>query len=623
MNLRRTATCLVLLTIFSIFSGTLPSNVHAETAAPVAKPYGKPMDGTIRVMLESLGVREALGLTIAGSYTVDGDRGFQFDPGTEIKLGLEGGRITLKAKGVAIDMGGGFTLVRHLQDNGEAPGIYIHESAKDTQYRGDISFGVLPSGGLRVIVTMDIEEYLYGVLPYEMSDYFPIEALKAQAVAARSYAMQRKAANAGKDYDVVDTPNDQVFKGYDVRFLNPIQAVDETRGVVGMVDGGYAEMFYSASNGGQTAMATDVWGKGNYGYLDIREDPYDLENPDSVVKKAVIPKDATKLSDPLYTLLLDVVAQKLFASGRAERADAVGVARVESVEPINPVNTSGRQYKTLRFTVKGSVKKGLADGKFGEPETIDAPIMVDLSFYDQVRGALNIGINASAFDLLEVTETEDAFTLTNRRYGHGVGLSQRGAEWMAGNYGKNHLEILNFYYPGLELVQMTWTEKPLVRAAALPESLGYAAARPTPAPTPAPLPALKENEAYATVIVEGVDSTLNVRQYPTTDAKILGVVRNGSQMILQGQTADGWAKMMTVELEGYVLMRFILTDEGISLPLISVTMPPPATDAPSAASAPDPSGAAPSASPTPGPSGEAPPPTPSPSESPKEAYYVF
>ncbi len=619
---RQTAMCLVFLTIFSIFCGVLCSSGFAETAAPVAKPYGKPMDGTIRLLLESLGIREALGLTIAGSYSVDGDRGFQFDPGTEIKVGLEGGHITLKAGGLAIDMGGGFTLVRHLQEDGGAQGVYIHESAKDAQYLGDISFGVQPGGGLRVIVTMDIEEYLYGVLPYEMSDSFPIEALKAQAVSARSYAMQRKAANTAKDHDVVDTPNDQVYKGFDARFLNPIQAVDETRGIVGMVDDSFAEMFYSASNGGQTALATDVWGKGDYGYLDIREDSYDLENPESVVKKAVVPKEATELSDPLYTLLLDVAAQKLFTSGRADHADAVGIARVEGIEAINPVNKAGRQYKTLRFTVKGSIKKSLPDGKFSDPETVDAPIMVDLSFYDQVRSALNISINASAFDLVEITETDDSFAVINRRYGHGVGLSQRGAQWMAGNYGKSYLEILDFYYPGLEFVQMTWTEKPLMRAAALPESLGYAAARPTPAPTPAPLPPLKEGEALATVIVEGVDSTLNVRQYPTTDAKILGVVRNGSPMIVQGQTADGWAKMMTMELDGYVLMRFIAMEEDVSLPLITVTMPP-ATEETLATPAPVSSGEALPNIPSPVPSPAPTPVPPSPSKPPEEGVYVF
>ncbi len=562
MTKKRTA-MLALLVIFGIFCAV---NTGFSEATLAARPYGAPVDGTIRVLLSSLGQRQALGLTLAGAYSVGSDRGFQFEPDTEIRLGLENGNIVLEVGGAAIDMGGGFTLVRHLDAQGNAGGAYIHESEKDTLYCGDLSFGV-SGGSLRVIVALDIEEYLYGVVPYEMSDTFPLEALKAQAVAARTYAMQRKTRNQDLDYDVVDTTNDQVFKGLDARFLRPIQAVDETRGIVGMLpDGSYAECFYSASNGGQTALASDVWGKGNFAYLDMRDDPYDLENPESVVKKATIPKDATKMAEPLYGLLVEQVGQKLIASGQLRQGEAVGLSRVEKVEALLPLyGGESRQYGTIRFTVKASVRRLLPAStsqpqQLGEAETLETPLAVDLSFYGQVRSALNIAINTSSYELVEVSETDEGFVLTTRRYGHGVGLSQRGAQWMAGTYNMNHLEILNFYYPGLALVQMTWIEKPLTKAAALPESLGFAAARPTPAPTPGPLPALSEGEYYAAVRVEGVDSTLNVREEPSLAGRLIGQLRNGARMIVMAETEDGWARMKTAEIEGYVSMQFIVKE---------------------------------------------------------------
>lgn len=562
MTKKRTVT-LALLVIFGIFCAV---NTGFSEATLAARPYGAPVDGTIRVLLSSLGQRQALGLTLAGAYSVGSDRGFQFEPGTEIRLGLENGNIVLEVGGAAIDMGGGFTLVRHLDAQGNAGGAYIHESEKDTLYCGDLSFGV-SGGSLRVIVALDIEEYLYGVVPYEMSDTFPLEALKAQAVAARTYAMQRKTRNQDLDYDVVDTTNDQVFKGLDARFLRPIQAVDETRGIVGMLpDGSYAECFYSASNGGQTALASDVWGKGNFAYLDMRDDPYDLENPESVVKKATIPKDATKMTEPLYGLLVEQVGQKLIASGQLRQGEAVGLSRVEKVEALLPLyGGESRQYGTIRFTVKASVRRLLPAStsqpqQLGEAETLETPLAVDLSFYGQVRSALNIAINTSSYELVEVSETDEGFVLTTRRYGHGVGLSQRGAQWMAGTYNMNHLEILNFYYPGLALVQMTWIEKPLTKAAALPESLGFAAARPTPAPMPGPLPALSEGEYYAAVRVEGVDSTLNVREEPSLAGRLIGQLRNGARMIVMAETEDGWARMKTAEIEGYVSMQFIVKE---------------------------------------------------------------
>lgn len=555
--------------ILILMAGLLGSGLAEEaTPAPTARPAGAE-DGTIRVYLQSLGQREALGLTLAGSYSVDGDRGFQFEPDTEISLGLDDGSIILKVGGAAIDMGAGFTLARHLDDTGQAGGLYIHESEKDTQYRGNVSF-TARNDSIRVVVSLNIEEYLYGVVTYEMSDDFPIEALKAQAVAARTYALQRMQRNE-EEYDVVDTANDQVFKGLDSRFERTIQAVKATHGIIGMYNGAVAECFYSASNGGQTALATDVWGQnGDFGYLDMRDDPYDLENPESVVKKALVPKDVTKMQQALYALLVEAAGNQLVAAGTLEEGEAVGIASVEAVEAVDPVyGGDSRQYGTVRFTVKVNVRHFLSEAEegtafrmLGDIETLEDPLTVDLSYYDQVRSALEIGINSSRYEMLEVEEVGDeGFQLTARRYGHGVGMSQRGAQWMAAEYGKTYQEILTFYYPGMELVQMTWTEEALTSAEALPESLGYAAPRPTPAPTPGPLPALQEGEYYAAVVVEGVDGTLRVRSGPSTEHGVVGVIRNGARMIVEEETEDGWAKMKTAEMEGYVSMEFIAKEE--------------------------------------------------------------
>ncbi|MCL1964811.1 MAG: SpoIID/LytB domain-containing protein [Firmicutes bacterium] len=567
---KRMAFCLLITILSGVFAAAFAETpaVPAEATAPAAIPFGAPIDGAIRVLLQSLGARTSLGLTIAGAYSVDGDRGFQFQPGTEIKLGLDGGNIILQAGGAIIDMGGGFTLVRHLDASGKAGGIYIHESEKDTLYCGDMTLGAR-GGSLRAIVSMNMEDYLYGVVPYEMSDTFPLEALKAQAVAARTYAMQRKERNADQEYDLVDTTNDQVFKGLDSRFEKPIQAVDETRGIVGRHAGGFAECFYSASNGGQTALAKDVWGKGDFGYLDMRDDPYDLENPESVVKTAAVSKNATVMKEALYALLVERVGIELYEAGVIEQGEAVGLSEVVHIEAVNPLYGGGsRQYGTIRFTVRVSVRKltapeGGEPRELGEIQTLEEPITVDLSFYNEVRQALGIGINASDYELVTVTETEKSFTLTTRRYGHGVGLSQRGAQRMAGAYGMGYREILNFYYPGLRLYAVTWLEKPLALAASLPESLGYAASRPTPAPTPGPLPALEEGEYYAVVSIEGVDSTLNVREGPSMDDRVVSVLRTGSRLIVMEEVEGGWARMKTAEIEGFVSIAFIKREAEI------------------------------------------------------------
>lgn len=540
--------------------------VAAGTLPPAQAPAeGGTVDGTLRVWLQSLGNPSALGLTLDGAYAVDGDRGFQFEPQTEIALGIDGEHIVLKAGGAAIDMGGGFTLTRHLDSEGGAGGAYIHESQYDTLYMADLSFAAR-NGGIRVIATIQMEEYLYGVVPYEMSTTFPLEALKAQAVAARTYAMQRKSRNTAAEYDLVDTANDQVFKGLNVRHDRAVRAVDETRGMVGMLqDGSYAECFYTASNGGQTALASDVWGGDSsaFGFLDICDDPYDLENPESIAKTATILRDAAQMEPALYALILDEVAAYLHSTGDIAEGEAIGLGEVVSAKAVDPIyGGESRQYGTIRFLVKPVVRRFLGEETdairmLGELETLDMEISVDLPFYDQVRSTLGIGINARNYDLVDMEEAGEGFRLVNRRSGHGVGLSQRGAQWMAEAYEMDYLQILGFYYPGLSFVHLTWEEEALTPVNKLPQSLGYAAPRPTPAPTPGPLPALQNGEYYAVVTVEGVDGTLRVREGPSTEDRIIGEIRNGSRMIVEEETPEGWAKMKTAELDGYVLMTFI------------------------------------------------------------------
>ena len=196
-------------------------------------------DGLLRVELRSLGKPAQLHLTLSGSYAVEADPGFRFDSGTAVTLAAVRDRVWLSVGGLSIDMGKTLTLTRHRVAEGVENGIRIAEAESDALYCGDLSVTARGSC-LRCVLTLPVEDYLYGVVAYEMSDRFPLEALKAQSVAARTYAMKRKARSGGRDYDVVDTTDDQVFKGFDPEYANVIRAVDDTRGVVGLYEGGYA-----------------------------------------------------------------------------------------------------------------------------------------------------------------------------------------------------------------------------------------------------------------------------------------------------------------------------------------------------------------------------------------------
>ena len=228
----------------------------AEPAALTVTESTRQDDGVLRVLVRSMKGEQTLHLTLVGNYAVDGDRPIGFDRGTEATLSVDGGEIWLSAGGLRIGMGESFTLTRHAAD-GEN-GLYIAESETGNLYMGDLTVSV-EDGALRAVLSIAMEDYLLGVVAYEMSDSFPLEALKAQAVAARTYALRRKAASASRDWDVTDTTSDQVFKGYNPEYQNVAEAVSSTSGVVGVApSGAYAECYYTASNGGQIARPGDI-----------------------------------------------------------------------------------------------------------------------------------------------------------------------------------------------------------------------------------------------------------------------------------------------------------------------------------------------------------------------------
>lgn len=548
-------------------------------------------DGMLRVYLLSLGDPASLGMTLAGSYTVEGDRGFRFDRDTQIVLAVDGENILLSVGGLTIDMGPSMTLTRQAVTDGGENGIYIHESARDALFEGDLSVSV-SDGGLRCILTIHIEDYLKGVVAYEMSDSFPLEALKAQAVAARTYAMGRKWVSAARDYDVVDTTQDQVYRGLEAEYTNVIAAVEATRGVVGTYNGGFAMCYYTASNGGQTALATDIWGgSGDYGYLAMVDDPYDLENPSSLVNSISFQAD---VSD---NATLRGMLEEALAAMDLPYED-VELESVVSIEPVEPKFEGSYMYTQLRFTLSISAQLngwyaqegddyaplfengsafseemlasayGLSLARRGRLAlpfvyqdgrvTLPDPVTVDLSVYDQIKDGLSLGLNGGDYELVSATQEEDgSFTISMRRFGHGVGMSQRGAQWMAGEYGMTYTEILNFYYPGMTLEVIEWPEVELTALEELPESIGFARARPTPTPTPAPLPALEEGEYYAAVMLESRSSSLNVREEPSTSARIVSALGYGQRVIVSSDAGDGWVRIRTAEVEGYVRLEYL------------------------------------------------------------------
>ncbi len=133
-------------------------------------------------------------------------------------------------------------------------------SVKRKWYRGH--FQLINSGdGLTVVNDIPLELYLQGVVPSEMPPSWEHDAHKAQAIAARSYALANMGKRAKNGYDLKDTPEDQAYGGASAETPQTNDAVSETAGLVLIYDGKIIPAYYSASAGGHTKSASQVWTK--------------------------------------------------------------------------------------------------------------------------------------------------------------------------------------------------------------------------------------------------------------------------------------------------------------------------------------------------------------------------
>ncbi len=138
-------------------------------------------------------------------------------------------------------------------------------STKKRWYRGNLIIQNY-NGKLTVINDVDIENYLKGVIPSEMPTSWDVEAHKAQAIAARSYALANLGKRANKGYDLDDTPKDQAYGGASAENRGTTKAVNDTRGIVLTHNQKIISAFYTASAGGKTKTANAAWG-GNVPYV--------------------------------------------------------------------------------------------------------------------------------------------------------------------------------------------------------------------------------------------------------------------------------------------------------------------------------------------------------------------
>ncbi|MBR3109438.1 MAG: SpoIID/LytB domain-containing protein [Clostridia bacterium] len=491
----------------------------AETG-PQSAPLnmGGEKSGIVRVRLQSLGNPSSLKLTVSGSYTVNGQT-LGNGATVVVSFNKSSGYLSLTINGTVSNMGASFRLTRR------SGGVKIAQGREPGNvYPGDLVF-TAKGGTLYVVAYVYIEDYLYGVLPYEMGNSSGLEALKAQAVAARTYTLNAM-GNGSSLYDLVDTTADQMYNGTPSGNDNCRRAVDETSGIAVKNGSEYTATYYTASNGGQTETVKNAWNVSGPDYLTLRDDPYDLSNPDAVVKSVRV-----SASNPQSGKLGGLLNKKATASF----GEGAAVTAVYAVVPHTPKYAyPSRLYTKLDFEVGYTLNGQTASG------------IITFDIFSELESALGMSINSAKNELWSVSQSGDQFVISARRYGHGVGMSQRGAMQMA-RMGYTYDQILGFYYPCCVRVLYTLDTPVQVTEA------------PAPAETPGP------SVPVVTAWVNTESGALNLRSAPNTGAKVVCTIPQYEQISVYDRGGT-WSLVAYNGSEGYVMTRFLSFAERFETP---------------------------------------------------------
>ena len=505
---------------------------NAQVASAPLTRNVQTMNGMVRVWLSSLGSPSSLHLTIQGSYSAGGIS-LPYGASATVGFNTSSGQITLTCNGQTYHMGQAFALRRHSA--GGSNGILIREARESRNpYPGDLSFEAVYTGTgyrLYVIAHIFIETYLYGVLPYEMGNSSHAEALKAQAVAARTYTVRMMKSRASGRYDVQDTTSDQVYRGTPSGNDNCVAAVDETKGIVLMYGGNYITTFYSSSNGGQTEIPRNGT---SYGYMKVKDDPFDYDNPSSTVKSKTIYADlqSSANSSQLIALLKEKAIRSLQRSGYAATHENTFLQTLKAVTPHTPMYAEpSKLYTQMDFTM--DVQTRTSSGLIA---TLTVAVTCDI--FDELESVLAMGIQSMDNELWTVARSGSGFVLQARRYGHGMGMSQRGAMYM-GKLGYTYDQILGFYYEGCTRVQHSFTSS-ILDPDTDDENI-----------TVEPPADLEETGSTGRVQLGSSESVLFIRSQKSYSAQVIGTASHGAQLKVLSNDGN-WCFVRFGALDGYV-----------------------------------------------------------------------
>lgn len=340
-------------------------------------------------------------------------------------------------------------LLRGKSLSAENPNPIKIGTAKLNSFRGEVEFLRKTGSDMTIINVLPLEEYLYGVVPNEIGAAIPEEALKAQAVAARTYAYASINKHAADGFNLCASTDCQVYKGYASENQLSNKAIDETRDMVVTYNGKLAETLFFSSSGGKTEKAANVWGF-DIPYLQSVADEYEAGTSYNYNwnVKFTIDEISQKLKSYNLGTVTGIEITKYSEAGRPVEIIVKGTLKPEGVTFSKDKCRTFLGLPSQWYTISTNADLNVSvDNKNIKTQLSQVKVKNASGQTIELDSAKKVNIVGADGQSTTVSVSPTEFYFTGKGWGHAVGMSQEGAKGYA-KQGYTYSQILDHYYPG-------------------------------------------------------------------------------------------------------------------------------------------------------------------------------